>query len=62
MNREMLRSTAGWKLADDGKRYKGKEKMDRLRILVYDEPAFTDFLKFALLSLIISSRESTQAL
>ena len=36
-----LLDTAGWKLADDGKRYKGKEKMDRLRILVYDEPGST---------------------
>ena len=36
-----LLDSAGWKLADDGKRYKGNEKMDRLRILVYDEPGST---------------------
>ena len=36
-----LLDSAGWKLADDGYRYKGREKMDRLRILVYDEPGST---------------------
>lgn len=33
-----LLDSAGWKLADDGYRYKGNEKMDSLRILTYDEP------------------------
>lgn len=33
-----LLDSAGWKMADDGKRYKNGEKMEDLRILVYDEP------------------------
>lgn len=33
-----LLDSAGWKMADDGKRYKNGEKMEALRILVYDEP------------------------
>ncbi|MBP3656538.1 MAG: hypothetical protein J6K32_07580 [Clostridia bacterium] len=36
-----LLDQAGWKMADDGKRYKGKEAMKDLRILVYDEPGST---------------------
>lgn len=38
---ESLLDQAGWKMADDGNRYKGKEKMSSLRILVYDEPGST---------------------
>ena len=38
---ESLLDQAGWKMADDGNRYKNKEKMDSLRILVYDEPGST---------------------
>ncbi|MBP3428935.1 MAG: hypothetical protein J6M47_11865 [Clostridia bacterium] len=36
-----LLDQAGWKLADDGKRYKNREAMKDLRILVYDEPGST---------------------
>ena len=36
-----LLDSAGYKLADDGKRYKNGEKMESLRILVYDEPGST---------------------
>jgi len=38
---ESLLDQAGWKMADDGKRYKGKKEMSSLRILVYDEPGST---------------------
>ncbi len=38
---ESLLDQAGWKMADDGKRYKGRKEMDSLRILVYDEPGST---------------------
>jgi len=38
---ESLLDQAGWKMADDGNRYKGREKMSSLRILVYDEPGST---------------------
>ena len=38
---ESLLDQAGWKMADDGKRYKGKKEMESLRILVYDEPGST---------------------
>ena len=38
---ESLLDQAGWKMADDGKRYKGRKEMDTLRILVYDEPGST---------------------
>lgn len=33
-----LLDSAGYKLADDGNRYKDGKKMEKLRILVYDEP------------------------
>ena len=36
-----LLDSAGYKLADDGKRYKDGKEMDTLRILVYDEPGST---------------------
>lgn len=36
-----LLDTAGWKLADDGKRYKNGEAMPTIYILVYDEPGST---------------------
>lgn len=36
-----LLDTAGYKLADDGKRYKDGKPMEDLRILVYDEPGST---------------------
>lgn len=36
-----LLDSAGWKLADDGNRYKNGEKMKEMRILVYDEPSST---------------------
>lgn len=35
---ESLLDSAGWKMADDGKRYKDGEDMESFRILVYDEP------------------------
>lgn len=38
---ESLLDQAGWKMADDGKRYKNGEKMENFRILVYDEPGST---------------------
>lgn len=38
---ESLLDQAGWKMADDGKRYKNGEKMEDFRILVYDEPGST---------------------
>lgn len=38
---ESLLDQAGWKMADDGKRYKGSKAMPSLRILVYDEPGST---------------------
>lgn len=36
-----LLDSAGYKLADDGKRYKGTEKLEGLRLQVYDEPGST---------------------
>ena len=36
-----LLDSAGYKLADDGNRYKDGKKMEKLRILVYDEPGST---------------------
>lgn len=36
-----LLDSAGWKLADDGKRYKNGEAMSTIYILVYDEPGST---------------------
>ena len=36
-----LLDSAGWKMADDGNRYKNGERMKDLRILVYDEPGST---------------------
>jgi len=36
-----LLDSAGWKLADDGNRYKNGQKMESFRILVYDEPGST---------------------
>ena len=36
-----LLDSAGWKMADDGKRYKDGKAMPTLRILVYDEPGST---------------------
>ena len=38
---ESLLDEAGWKMADDGNRYKNGEKMESFRILVYDEPGST---------------------
>ena len=38
---ESLLDQAGWKMADDGKRYRNGEKMEDFRILVYDEPGST---------------------
>ena len=38
---ESLLDQAGWKMADDGKRYKDGKAMDSFRILVYDEPGST---------------------
>ena len=38
---ESLLDQAGWKMADDGKRYRGNKAMSSLRILVYDEPGST---------------------
>lgn len=38
---QSLLDEAGWKLADDGRRYKNGEKMEEFRILVYDEPGST---------------------
>ena len=38
---ESLLDQAGWKMADDGKRYKGSKAMPSLRIFVYDEPGST---------------------
>lgn len=38
---ESLLDTAGYKLADDGKRYKDGKPLEGLRILVYDEPGST---------------------
>ena len=36
-----LLEQAGWIMADDGKRYKNREPMKDIRILVYDEPGST---------------------
>ncbi len=36
-----LLDSAGWKLADDGKRYRNNEAMPTLRLLVYDEVSST---------------------
>ena len=36
-----LLDSAGYKLADDGNRYKDGKKMESLRLLVYDEPGST---------------------
>jgi len=38
---ESLLDQAGWKMADDGKRYKDGKAMESFRILVYDEPGST---------------------
>ena len=38
---ESLLDQAGWKMADDGKRYKDGKEMESFRILVYDEPGST---------------------
>ena len=38
---ESLLDQAGWKMADDGKRYKDNEEMESFRTLVYDEPGST---------------------
>ena len=38
---ESLLDQAGWKMADDGKRYKNNKEMESFRILVYDEPGST---------------------
>ncbi|MDO5378341.1 MAG: ABC transporter substrate-binding protein [Clostridia bacterium] len=36
-----LLDSAGWKMADDGKRYKNGEELEGLRLWVYDEPGST---------------------
>ena len=38
---ESLLDQAGWKMADDGKRYKDGKAMESFRIMVYDEPGST---------------------
>ena len=38
---ESLLDQAGWKMANDGKRYKDGKEMESFRILVYDEPGST---------------------